>query len=484
MDVKIVKNYINGEWVDIKGKDGNDVVNPATGEIIARVNYSTTDEVNATVAAAKAAFHEWRMTPPVTRARYMFKLKAILEDRFNDLARICTIEAGKTLEESRGEVRRGIEVVEVMAGIASLMKGQAMEDIATGIDCMVYKQPMGVFAAICPFNFPFMVPLWFLPPAIASGNTFVMKPSEQTPLSQQLVYEILDELNLPPGVVNMVNGGRDVVNGILSHPDIAGVSFVGSTPTAKHVYAECGRTGKRVQSLGGAKNFMLIMPDADINATVNALIGSCFGCAGQRCLAGSNIVTVGDVHDKLLSALVEKIKNMKVGNGLTTSTQMGPLSSKKAYDRVLEYIGIGVKEGAKLVLDGRGVKVAEHPNGFYIGPTVFDDVRPEMKIAVDEIFGPVINFIRAKDFEEAMKMVENCQYANSGCIFTASGKHAREFGYRVPAAMCGVNIGISAPMAFFSFGGSRNSFLGDLKAHGAESVDFYTDKKVISTRWF
>lgn len=484
MDVKIVRNYINGEWADVKGKDGNDVFNPATGEVIGRVNYSTADEVNAAVAAAKAAYPEWRATPPVTRARYMFKLKTILEERFNDAARICTTEVGKTLEESRGEVRRGIEVVEVMAGIASLMKGQAMEDIATGIDCMVYKQPMGVFAAICPFNFPFMVPLWFLPPAIATGNTFVMKPSEQTPLSQQLVYEILDELNLPPGVVNMVNGSRDVVNGILQHPDIAGVSFVGSTATARHIYAECGRTGKRVQSLGGAKNFMVIMPDADINATVNALIGSCFGCAGQRCLAGSNIVTVGDVHDRLLNALVEKLKTMKVGNGLTTSTQMGPLASKKAYDRVLEYIGIGLKEGAKLVLDGRGVKVAEHPNGYYVGPTVFDDVRPDMKLAVDEIFGPVIGFIRAKDFEEAMKMIEKCQYANSGCIFTSSGKAAREFGYRVPAAMCGVNIGISAPMAFFSFGGSRQSFLGDLKAHGSESVDFYTDRKVISARWF
>jgi len=482
--MKTVKNYINGEWAVPKGGHSQDIINPSTGEALGNVTFSTDGEVDAAAKAARAAFPEWRATPPVTRARYMFKLKQALEERFDEAATLCSMEAGKTLEESRGEVRRGIEVVEVMAGISSLMKGQAMEDIAAGLDCVAYRQPVGVFAAIAPFNFPFMVPLWFLPPAIASGNTFIVKPSEQDPLSQQLIFEVLEELNLPEGVVNLVNGGKDTVNGLLSHPDINGVSFVGSTQTAKYIYAEAARHGKRVQSLGGAKNFILVMPDADIPATVNALIGSCYGCAGQRCLAGSNIVTVGDVHDRLRDALLAKARALKVGNGLTPGSSMGAIASKKAKERILQMIETGVKEGASLVLDGRGVKVEGFPGGFYIGPCVFDEVRPGMKIAEEEIFGPVVNLMRAKDFEEAMGFVEKCPYANAGSIFTASGKCAREFGYRLPASMCGINLGVAAPMAFFSFGGSRSSFFGDLKAHGQESIDFYTDRKVISSRWF
>ncbi len=484
MEIKVAKNYVNGEWVEIQGKVSQNVINPSTGEIIGTVKLSETAEVNAAIAAAKAAFPEWRATPPVTRARYMFKLKTLLEERFNDLVKMCSMEAGKTLEESRGEVRRGIEVVEVMAGIATLMKGQAMEDIASGLDCTAFRQPMGVFAAICPFNFPSMVPMWFLPPAIASGNTFVLKPSETVPFSMQLIYEILDELNLPPGVVNLVNGGKEAVDAILHNTDVVGVSFVGSTNVAKYIYSEAAKYGKRVQSLGGAKNFVLVMPDANLMGTANALMGSCFGCAGQRCLACSNVVAVGDVHDKLRDILVEKAKALKVGNALDPASQMGALISKKAYDRVCEYIEIGIKEGAKLVLDGRNVKVEGHPNGFFIGPTIFDEVTPDMKIAQDEIFGPIFNIMRAKDFDEAMSWIEKCPYANAGSIFTGSGKFAREFGYRLPAAMCGVNIGIAAPMSFFSFGGSRNSFFGDLKAHGSESIDFYTDRKVVSARWF
>lgn len=485
MDIKVAKNYINGEWAAIKGKESLNVINPSTGGIIGTVNMSTDEETCAAIAAAKAAFPEWRATPPVTRARYMFKLKTLLEERFNDLVKICSMEAGKTLEESRGEVRRGIEVVEVMSGIASLMKGQAMEDIAAGLDCMAYRQPLGVFAAVCPFNFPVMVPLWFLPPAIATGNTFVLKPSETVPFSMQITYEILDELNLPPGVVNLVNGNKDTVNTILRHPDVAGVSFVGSTAVAKYIYSESAKYGKRVQSLGGAKNFMLIMPDANIIGTANALMGSCFGCAGQRCLAGSNVVAVGDVHDKIRDILLEKAKTLKVGVATDPASQMGALVSKKAYDRVVQYIEIGIKEGAKLLLDGRSVKVeGDGANGYFIGPTIFDDVTPDMTIAKEEIFGPIFSIMRAKDFDEAMSWIDNCPYANAGSIFTASGKWAREFGYRLPASMCGVNIGIAAPMSFFSFGGARQSFFGDLKAHGSESIDFYTDRKVISARWF
>ncbi len=485
MDIKVAKNYINGEWAAIKGKESLNVINPSTGGIIGSVNMSNEEETCAAIAAAKAAFPEWRATPPVTRARYMFKLKTLLEERFNDLVKICSMEAGKTLEESRGEVRRGIEVVEVMSGIASLMKGQAMEDIAAGLDCMAYRQPLGVFAAVCPFNFPVMVPLWFLPPAIATGNTFVLKPSETVPFSMQITYEILDELNLPPGVVNLVNGNKDTVNTILRHPDVAGVSFVGSTAVAKYIYSESAKYGKRVQSLGGAKNFMLIMPDANIIGTANALMGSCFGCAGQRCLAGSNVVAVGDVHDKIRDILLEKAKTLKVGVATDPASQMGALVSKKAYDRVVQYIEIGIKEGAKLLLDGRSVKVeGDGANGYFIGPTIFDDVTPDMTIAKEEIFGPIFSIMRAKDFDEAMSWIDNCPYANAGSIFTASGKWAREFGYRLPASMCGVNIGIAAPMSFFSFGGARQSFFGDLKAHGSESIDFYTDRKVISARWF
>jgi malonate-semialdehyde dehydrogenase (acetylating)/methylmalonate-semialdehyde dehydrogenase len=485
MEIKVAKNYINGEWVAIQGKESLSTINPSTGETIGTVNFSDEAETNAAVAAAKAAFPEWRTTPPVTRARYMFKLKTLLEERFNDLVKICSMEAGKTLEESRGEVRRGIEVVEVMSGIASLMKGQAMEDIAAGLDCMAYRQPLGVFAAVCPFNFPVMVPLWFLPPAIATGNTFVLKPSEAVPFSMQITYEILDELNLPPGVVNLVNGGKDTVNTILRHPDVAGVSFVGSTEVAKYIYSESAKYGKRVQSLGGAKNFILVMPDANIIGTANALMGSCFGCAGQRCLAGSNVVAVGDVHDKIRDILLEKAKTLKVGVSTEPSTQMGALASKKAYEKVLHYIDIGVKEGAKLILDGRNVKVeGAGANGYFIGPTIFDDVTPDMTIAKEEIFGPIFSILRAKDFDEAMSWIDKCPYANAGSIFTGSGKWAREFGYRLPASMCGVNIGIAAPMSFFSFGGARNSFFGDLKAHGSESIDFYTDRKVVSARWF
>lgn len=484
MSIKVTKNYVGGEWCAATGSERLDVVNPATGEKIGETVFSSAADVERAVKAAKEAFWEWRTTPPLTRARYLFKFKQILEDRFEECARVCTMEVGKTLDESRGEVRRAIEVVEVMTGITSLMKGETLEDIAADIDCVVFRQPIGVFAAVCPFNFPFMVPLWFLPPAIASGNTFIVKPSELVPLSQQLVFEMLDELNLPPGVVNLVNGGKETVEAILHNPDIAGVSFVGSTQTARFIYSECAKYGKRVQALGGAKNFIIVMPDANIQATVAALIGSCFGCAGQRCLAGSNVIAVGEVHDKLVDAFVERAKAVKVGNGLEPATQMGPVVSKKALERILYYIELGVKEGAKLVLDGRNVKVDDYPNGFYIGPTIFDNVSPEMKIAQEEIFGPVVGIIRADDFDHAMEIINGSPYANASSIFTCNGKWAREFAYRVPALMCGINIGIAAPMAFFPFGGARQSFFGDIKAHGKESIDFYTDKKVLTIRWF
>jgi len=484
MAARVAKNYVGGEWVEPAGTESQETFDPATGEPLGRVTFSTAGDVDAAVRAARAAFPEWRATPPLSRARWLFKLKGLLEERFEEAARLCTMEVGKTLEESRGEVRRAIEVVEVMAGVPSLMKGQCLEDIAAGLDCVVYRQPAGVFAAICPYNFPFMVSLWFLPPAIATGNCFIVKPSEQDPFSQQLLFEALDELSLPPGVVGMVHGGKDAVNALLRHPGVTGVSIVGSSPTAKYIYEEGARNGKRVQALGGAKNFLVVMPDAVLGPTVNALIGSCYGCAGQRCLAGANVVAVGDVYERLRDALVGKARGLVVGNGLDPATQMGPLGNRRSMEKVVRAIETGVKEGAKLLLDGRSVKVAAHPGGFYVGPTIFDGVTPGMTIAREEIFGPVVNIVRAKDFGEAMDMIDACPMANASSIFTSSGKWAREFAYRVPASMCGVNIGIAAPMSFFSFGGNRESFYGDLKAHGAESIDFFTDRKVVSTRWF
>jgi malonate-semialdehyde dehydrogenase (acetylating) / methylmalonate-semialdehyde dehydrogenase len=479
-----IPNYIGGAWVPARAADSLPLTNPATGEPLGRVPLSGPADVDAAVQAALAAFPRWRATPPVVRARCLFALKQLLEIHFDELAAIVTRENGKTLDESRGSVRRGIENVEHACGIPTLMMGASLEDVATGIDCEYVRQPMGVFAAITPFNFPAMVPLWFWPYAIASGNTFILKPSEQVPLSSQRMVELAHEAGIPAGVLNLVHGGQEAVNALLAHDGITGVSFVGSSPVARHVYGTAAQHGKRVQALGGAKNHVIVMPDADLERTAQVVTESIFGCAGQRCLAGSVIIAAGAAYGPLKDRLIGAARGLRMGNGLDAGVTLGPLVSSRHKERVLGYIDAGVQAGADLVLDGRRARVDAYPDGQFVGPTLFDGVTPDMVIGKEEIFGPVGSITRAADLDEALALVHQSAFANATSIFTSSGKVAREFRYRCGVSMIGVNIGVAAPMAFFPFGGTKGSFFGDLKAHGQDSVQFFTDKKVVISRWF
>jgi len=483
-DVLILDNFIGGRWVKARATDYFDVHNPAVGEVIGRTPLSTGEDVDLAVQAATDAFASWRDTPVNARAQVLYRLKALMEANFDELARTVTTEHGKTLDEARGSVRRGIECVEVACGAPSLMQGLGLEDIAAGIDCHVVRQPLGVCAAIAPFNFPAMVPMWFLPFAIVTGNTFVLKPSEQVPLSQRKMMELLQKADLPPGVVNLVNGGKDVVNAICDHPGIRAVSFVGSTPIAKHVYQRATHAGKRVQALGGAKNFVVVMPDADLDRSIGVITESFYGCAGERCLAGSMLVPVGGAHREARDRMVASAKALKVGDGSQAGVTMGPVISAQHRDRVVNYIDKGVAEGAKLLVDGRQTRVPDRPNGYFVGPTVFDEVSPRMAIGHEEIFGPVASIAPVKTLEEAIQLMRAHPNANATSIFTSSGKAAREFAKHATASMVGVNIGVAAPMAYFPFGGAKDSFFGDLKAHGRDGFEFYTDKKVTISRWF
>jgi malonate-semialdehyde dehydrogenase (acetylating)/methylmalonate-semialdehyde dehydrogenase len=482
--VEKVRNYVGGEWTLSSSQEWVKVTNPATGDEIGSVPMGNASDVDAAVAAAKKAFSSWRDTPPAVRARYMFDLRNLMEKHYDELLSICTQEHGKTYEESKGDVRRGIDNVETAAGIPMMMLGDALEQIANGIDCVSYRQPMGVFGIIAPYNFPSMVPLWFLPYAIASGNTVVVKPSEQVPFSQYRLFELLHELKLPPGVVNMVNGGKDVVNGILENKDIAGVSFVGSSPVAQHVATRCGATGKRFQALGGAKNYTIVMDDCDWEKSIANIADSAFGCAGQRCLATAIAVGVGPAYKKLEAQIVERAKQFKVGEGHQPGVTMGPVISAKHKERVLGYIEQGIKEGAKLLLDGRDCKVEGFPKGHFIGPTIFGGVTPEMVIGREEIFGPVLSLSESPDLATAIKTAKAHPLANAASIYTSNGTSARTFTKEIDAAMVGVNIGVAAPMAYFTFGGSKGSFFGDLKAHGKESIAFYTQNKTAIQRWW
>ena len=484
MTIETVKNYINGEWMESKSAQLLDVVNPATAEVLARVPLSTREEVESTISAAKEAFRDWRETPPMTRARYMWRLKDLMEENFEELSKVLVQEEGKTIDEARGEVRRGIENVETSVGVPSLMMGYNLEDIAPGIDEEMVRQPVGVFCIIAPFNFPNMVPLWFLPYAVVTGNTCIVKPSEQVPLSQIKLFELMDEVGFPEGVVSLVNGSKEVSDVLLESPDIAGVSFVGSTPVARQVYAKATAAGKRAQCQGGAKNFVVVMPDVDLDRSVPGLITSFYGCAGERCLSGSVLVAVGDVYEPLKEKFVEAASRLRVGYGLDETSQMGPLVSKRHKERVLGYIEKGIQEGAKLVLDGRGTKVDGYPDGHFVGPTVFDEVTPDMTIAREEIFGPVVSIVRVKDMDEAIDIIHASPFGNAACLFTSSGNAAREFKYRVHCGNIGVNIGIAAPMAFFPFSGAKDSFFGDLHGQGTDAVDFFTEKKVVISRWY
>jgi malonate-semialdehyde dehydrogenase (acetylating)/methylmalonate-semialdehyde dehydrogenase len=482
--VETLRNYVGGKWVESRATEFQDIYNPALGEVIARAPLSTAADLDAAVSAARKAFPAWRDTPPVVRARVLFKLKNLLEEHFEEISRIVTTEHGKTLDESRGSVRRGIECVEVACGSPSLLMGYGLENIASGIDCTVIRQPVGVCAAIAPFNFPAMVPLWFLPFAIATGNTFIIKPSEQVPLSQKRILELLERCDLPPGVVNLVNGGKEVVEAICDHPGIAAVSFVGSTPVARAVYRRATHAGKRVQALGGAKNFIVVMPDADFERSTPAITESFYGCAGERCLAGSVLVPVGPAHEEARERMIASARALKVGDGAEQGVSMGPVISARHRERVVSYIDKGVTEGAKLVLDGRELKVPERERGFFLGPTVFDDVSPAMTIGRDEIFGPVASITPVRTLDEAIGVMHAHPNANATSIFTSSGKSAREFARLASASMVGVNIGVAAPMAYFPFGGAKDSFFGDLKVHGRDTYEFYTDKKVVISRWF
>jgi malonate-semialdehyde dehydrogenase (acetylating)/methylmalonate-semialdehyde dehydrogenase len=501
---EIVQNFVGGRWLTSQAADFVNVHNPAKGEVIARTPLSTRNELDAAVQAAVKAFPGWRDTPVVQRARAMLRFVHLLEQHFEDLARQVTTEHGKTLDESRGSVRRGIECVEVACAAPSLMMGYGLEQIAGGVDCTVFRQPLGVVAAITPFNFPAMVPLWFLPFAAVTGNCVIIKPSEQVPLSARYLFRLLEQCDIPPGVVNLVNGGREVVEAICDHPGIRAVSFVGSTPVARTVYQRATNTGKRCQALGGAKNFVVIMPDANFEKSIEVITESFYGCAGERCLAGSVLVPVGEAHGEARDRLVASAKGLKVGDGLQPGVTMGPVISGTHRDRVTRYIdkGVqegatlvldgdrvtryidkGVQEGATLVLDGRGVAVADRGEGFFVGPTVFDEVSPAMAIGHEEIFGPVASIHAVKTLEDAISLMQSHPNANATSIFTSSGKSAREFARHATASMVGVNIGVAAPMAYFPFGGARDSFFGDLKVHGRDAFEFYTDKKVTITRW-
>jgi len=486
--VQLVKNYINGEWVESEGEI-RDIVNPATCQTIAKAPISTKDEIDAAVEAAQEAFPDWRRTPPVTRARYLFRLKELLENNFEELSRIQTQEHGKTIDESRGETRRGIENVEVACGIPTLMMGYNLEDIATGIDEYVIRQPLGVFGVIGPFNFPFMIPLWSAPYAVATGNCIIIKPSEQTPISQTRLAELVDEAGFPPGVWNVVHGEKTVVNGMLDHPGIVGIAFVGSTPTARDViYKRCGETGKRVIAQAGAANFITVMPDCNVRATIPALMTSFFGNAGQRCLSGQTLIYDSEddeFYNNFMDAVADTASKVVVGYGLDDAVQMGPLRDKEKKERVIRYIESGIQEGTKIRLDGRAnLKIlGNYPDTCFLGPTILEDVTPDMRVAREEIFGPTMGVVRVKTLDEAIEICNENPFHNADAIFTSSGKSAREFQYRVISGNIGINIGIAAPMAFFPFSGMGGSFYGVLHSQGQEAVRFFTESKVVIQRW-
>jgi malonate-semialdehyde dehydrogenase (acetylating) / methylmalonate-semialdehyde dehydrogenase len=478
-----LRNFIGGEWVSSTGDATLDVTNPATGALLGKVPLGTAEDVDRAVQAAKSAFDGWRRVPAVERARTLFRYKQLLDEHKGALADICTREHGKTLAESAGSVHRGIENVEHACGIPTLLMGDTVEDVARGIDCMTMRQPIGVFAAVVPFNFPAMVPMWFWPYAVACGNTFIVKPSEQVPLSQQRLLELAAEAGFPAGVLNLVHGAKSVVEALCDHPDIAGLSFVGSTPVAKLVYERASRAGKRVQSLGGAKNHILVAPDADASKAAAIATESVFGCAGQRCLAGSVVVGIGDVYDRLRDALVRAAREIVVGDGTDPKVTMGPVISAVARERIIRCIDQGEREGAEVLVDGRNCEVAGRPDGHWLGPTILEGVTSDMSLAKDEVFGPVMILRRAADLDEAIGMVHESPFANACSIVTDSGAAARKFQYEVGVSMLGVNIGVAAPMAFFPFGGTKQSFFGDLKAHGTDSIRFFTDAKVVISRW-
>jgi malonate-semialdehyde dehydrogenase (acetylating)/methylmalonate-semialdehyde dehydrogenase len=476
-------NFINGRWTDSRANEWRDVINPATAEVLAQVPLADAAEVDHAVEAAATAFPDWRRTPPEDRIQPLFKLKMLLEDHLDEIARIITQENGKTFSEAKAEMRRAIENVEVACGIPMLMQGYNLEDVARGIDEMMIRQPIGVTAAITPFNFPGMIPIWYLPYAIATGNTFILKPSERVPLTMRYVYELLEKIGLPKGVVSLVNGGKAVVDALLDHPKVRAISFVGSTPVAKYVYSRAAANGKRAQCQGGAKNHVIVLPDADMPMATQIISDSAFGCAGQRCLAVSVAITIGEAQKTFRDSIADTASNLKVGNGLEEGIQMGPVITPQSKERVESLIALGEKQGAKVLLDGRNAKVPHHEKGNFINPTILDNVPATSDLADTEIFGPVLSLVHADNMDEALAFLERSAYGNQASLFTSSGSAARRFRYEAPAGNIGINIGVAAPMAYFPFSGWKNSFFGDLHGQGRDAIEFYTDKKVVVERW-
>lgn len=477
-----LKNFIGGQWVESRGSHYEEVPNPATGEIIAYVPISSKEDVDQAVKAASKAFAAWRKTAVPKRAQLLFRYQQLLVQNWEELAKIITLENGKSYQEAYGEVQRGIECVEFAAGIPTLMMGSQLPDIATGLESGMYRYPIGVVGGITPFNFPMMVPCWMFPLAIACGNSFVLKPSERTPLLANRLAELFKEAGLPDGVLNIVHGARDVVNGLLEHEDIKAISFVGSQPVAEYVYQTASANNKRVQALAGAKNHSIVMPDADLDNAVTQIISGAFGSAGERCMACAVVVAVGDIADQLVERLKQAADQITIGNGMDKGVFLGPVIREENKERTLKYIEIGQSEGAELVRDGSKDKAAQG-EGYFVGPTIFDNVRINMQIWKNEIFAPVLSIVRANDLSEAIEIANQSEFANGACLYTDSAKAVRQFREDIDAGMLGINIGVPAPMAFFPFSGYKKSFYGDLHANGRDGVEFYTRKKMLTARY-
>jgi malonate-semialdehyde dehydrogenase (acetylating)/methylmalonate-semialdehyde dehydrogenase len=480
---KTLHHYVNGRRLAPKGGRFGDVFNPATGEISGKVPLASAAEVNEAVAAAKAAFPGWAKVTPMQRARVFFRFKGLLEANMDKIAELVTAEHGKVLSDAKGSIQRGLEVVEFACGIPQLLKGEFTENVGTNVDSWSIRQPLGVVAGITPFNFPAMVPMWMFPIAIACGNTFVLKPSERDPSAPLFIAELLREAGAPEGVLNVVNGDKEAVDALLDHPDVMAISFVGSTPIAQYIYSRGTANAKRVQALGGAKNHMVVMPDADLAQATDALMGAGYGSAGERCMAVAVAVAVGAIGDKLIESLAPRVRALKVGPGTDPEAEMGPLVTKAHLDKVRGYVDLGIEEGAKLCVDGRGLKLQGYENGFFLGGCLFDEVTPEMRIYKEEIFGPVLSVVRAPDFDTAVKLVNEHEYGNGAAIFTRDGDAAREFASNIKIGMVGVNVPIPVPVAYHSFGGWKRSLFGDQHMHGPEGVRFYTKLKTVTARW-
>ena len=478
-----LKNFIDGKWQKSKAMDLLAVINPATTELMANVPLSPSEEVDQAIQAASRALVDWRRTPITERIQYLFNLKYLLEEHFEELSRTITMECGKTLQESRGEIRRAIENVEVACGTPMMIQGYNNEDIARGIDEMMIRQPIGVCAIIAPFNFPGMISFWFMPMAIACGNTVIIKPSEKTPVTMQKAFELIERTGLPKGVVNLVNGANEAVDSILDHPAIRAVSFVGSTPVAKYIYTRAAENGKRAQCQGGAKNPVIVMPDADFQEASNVLAESAFGCAGQRCLAGSLAITVGEARQPFTDSIVSAVMNRNVGYGLDEGVDMGPVITSESKSRIESIVEKSISEGAKPVVDGRKAVIPGYEKGYFIRPTILANLHPKSDVVKSEIFGPVLGLMHFETIEEAIEFVNSGQYGNMACLFTKNGSYARKFRYEVEAGNIGINVGVAAPMAFFPFSGWKDSFYGDLHGQGKHSIEFFTQTKVVIERW-